>query len=49
MITYEEYQKQIAILRELAKDLSPVGENAYFHQLDRCNQMKNQLIAQETQ
>lgn len=45
IVTYEEYQKQIEILRQLAKDLSIEGEHAYLHQLDLVRLLKSKLIA----
>lgn len=45
VLTYEEYERQIRILRILSEDLSVPGEHAYLHQIDLVNQMKAELIA----
>lgn len=44
-VTYREYEKQIAVLRHLAKDLSIEGHHAFLHQWDKVNQLMKSLLA----
>lgn len=44
---YDEYRAALAVLREYVHDHSPEGDAYFDRQLQRCYQLKSQLLAAE--